>query len=89
MLCKSKNNPKTEKILLEAVKDWDYNIKGYAIYSVKELEIGNLKDVFIPLLDSTQTRSIAIEALANSPTKDDVDYLKQLANSKKIVSKFI
>ncbi len=89
MLCKSKNNPKTEKILLEAVKDWDYNIKGYAIHSVKELGIGNLKDVFIPLLDSTQTRSIAIEALANSPTKEDIDYLKKLANSKKIVSKEI
>src|SRR5690606_5801877 len=65
------------------------NIKGYAIYSVKELEMGNLKETFIPLLDSTQTRSIAIEALANSPTKEDVDYLKQLANSEKVVSKDI
>lgn len=87
LLSKTGKNEKTEKLLLDAVKNWDYNIKGYAIYSVKELEMGNLKETFIPLLDSTQTRSIAIEALANSPTKEDVDYLKQLANSQETVDK--
>lgn len=87
LLSKTGKNEKTEKLLLDALKNWDYNIKGYAIYSVKELEMGNLKETFIPLLDSTQTRSIAIEALANSPTKEDVDYLKQLANSQETVDK--
>jgi len=89
LLSKTGKNKKTEKLLLDAVKNWEYNIKGYAIFSVKELEIGNLKETFIPLLDSTKTRPIAIEALANSPTKEDVDYLKQLANSEKVVSKDI
>ena len=86
LLSKTGKNSKTEKLLLNAVKNWEYNLKGYAIYSVKELEMGNLKEAFAPLLDSTQTRSIAIEALANSPTKADVDYLKQLAKSKGIIS---
>ena len=89
LLSKTGKNEKTEKLLLHAVKNWEYNIKGYAIFSVKELEMGNLKETFIPLLDSTKTRPIAIEALANSPTKEDVDYLKQLANSEKVVSKDI
>lgn len=89
LLSKTGKNEKTEKLLLDAVKNWEYNIKGYAIFSVKELEMGNLKETFIPLLDSTKTRPIAIEALANSPTKEDVDYLKQLANSEKVVSKDI
>jgi HEAT repeat protein len=89
LLSKTGKNEKTEKLLLDAVKNWDYNIKGYAIYSVKELEMGNLKEAFIPLLDSTKTRPIAIEALANSPTKEDMDYLKQLASSEKVVSKDI
>ena len=89
LLSKTGKNEKTEKLLLDAVKNWDYNIKGYAIFSVKELEMGNLKETFIPLLDSTKTRPIAIEALANSPTKEDVDYLKQLANSEKVVTKDI
>lgn len=79
-------NKKTEELLLDAVKNWNYNIKGYAIYSVKELQIGNLKETFIPLLDSTQTRSIAIQALANSPTIEDVDYLKEISQNENPVS---
>lgn len=70
----------------DAVKNWDYSIKGYAIYSIKELRIGNLKDDFIPLLDNPQTRSIAIQALANSPTKEDVDFVNQLLDNKSPVS---
>ena len=80
-------NKKTEKLLLDAVRNWDYSIKGYAIYSIKELRIGNLKNDFIPLLDNPQTQSIAIQALANSPTKEDVDYLKQLVGNDGPVSK--
>ena len=79
-------NKKTEKLLLDAVRNWDYSIKGYAIYSVKELRIGKLKNDFIPLLDNPQTRSIAIQALANSPTKEDVDYLKQLVEKENPIS---
>ncbi|TYA84093.1 HEAT repeat domain-containing protein [Seonamhaeicola marinus] len=89
LLSKTGKNEKTEQLLLDAVKNWDYNKKGYAIYSVKELQMGNLKETFIPLLDSTKTRAIAIEALANSPTKEDVDYLKELANSEETVNKDI
>ncbi|MCR5612053.1 hypothetical protein, partial [Treponema sp.] len=80
-------NKKTEKLLREAVKNWDYSIKGYAIYSMKELRIGNLKNDFIPLLDNPQTRSIALQALANSPTKEDVDFVNQLLDSEGPVSK--
>lgn len=89
LLSKTGKNEKTEKLLLEAVNNWDYNIKGYAIFSIKELQIGNLKDVFTPLLDSSKTRKIAIQALANSPTKEDVDYLKKLANSQETIHKDI
>lgn len=86
ILSVTSKNEKTEKLLLEAVKNWDYNIKGYAIYSIKVLEVGNLLESFQPLLDSTKTRSIAIEALANSPTKEDVDYLKDLVATQDTVS---
>ncbi len=86
ILSVTEKNEKTERLLFEAVKNWNYNIKGYAIYSVKVLEIGNLLESFQPLLDSTQTRSIAIEALANSPTKEDVNYLKALIVEQDTVS---
>jgi hypothetical protein len=71
-------NDKTEELLKQAVKTWDMNIKGYAIFSVKELQIGNLLEIFKPLLDNSKTRSIALEALANSPTEADRGYLIEL-----------
>jgi HEAT repeat protein len=73
-------NEKTEDLLMQAVRTWDIKLKGYAIYSVKQLQIGNLLETFKPLLDSPQTRSIALKALANSPTKADRQYLLELVN---------
>jgi HEAT repeat protein len=87
ILSTTKKNKKTENLLLEAVKNWNYKIKGYAIYTIKTLKMGNLLETIRPLLDSTQTRSITLEALANSPTKDDLDYLKGLVAKQDTVSK--
>lgn len=85
-LAQTGKNPKTEQIVLEAVKNWDFDIKGYAIYTVKELQIGNLLETFKPLLENGKTKRIALEALANSPTKEDKDYLLNLANQKDSIS---
>ncbi len=79
-------NAKTEELLKNAVKKWDIKIKGYAIYSIAQLQIGNLLETFRPLLDSSQTRRIALEALANSPTENDRQYLYDLVNKQDTVS---
>lgn len=79
-------NSKTEEVLKHAVQTWDLNIKGYAIYSVKELQIGNLLETFKPLLEHKETRSISLEALANSPTKDDQEFLYTLVNEQDTIS---
>lgn len=79
-------NPKTETLLKEAVKNWEFNIKGYAIYSIKTLGIGNILEIMKPLLDSASTREIALEALANSPAKEDQDYLLTLVDKSDSVS---
>ncbi len=75
ILSKTPRNPQTEDLLKRAVTEWDMNIKGYAIYSIKELQIGDLLETMRPILDSTKTRRIALEALANSPTDADRNYL--------------
>ena len=85
-LSQTGKNPVTEQVVLDAVKNWDFDIKGYAIYSVKELQIGNLLQTFKPLLENDKTKKIALEALANSPTKEDKDYLLNLANQKDSIS---
>ncbi|MFD2907108.1 HEAT repeat domain-containing protein [Flavobacterium ardleyense] len=86
ILSQTGKNPETEKIVLEAVTNWDLNIKGYAIYTVKELQIGNLLQTFKPFLDNDKTRKIALEALANSPTNSDKEYLKTLTTKKDSIS---
>lgn len=86
ILSKTGNNPETEKIVLNAVKNWDINSKGYAIYTVKELQIGNLLETVKPFLDNDKTRKITLQALANSPTSTDNEYLKSLINQKETVS---
>ena len=79
-------NAKTEALLKQAVESWDMNIKGYAIYSVKELQMGDLLETFKPLLSDKKTRSISLEALANSPTQTDRSYLFELVNNQDTVS---
>ncbi len=82
ILSKTGKNGKTEELLLRAVREWDINVKGYAIYSVKELQIGNLIELLKPVLNNSKTRGIALEALASSPTQADRDYLFGLTNGK-------
>ncbi len=84
---KSELNAKTEKALKKAVKEWEIGIKGYAIYSLKELEVSNLLPVLKPLLDSTQTRSIALGALANSKTREDQEFFLSLFENKEAIPK--
>jgi HEAT repeat protein len=86
ILSSTQLNSKTEELLKKAVKEWDINIKGYAIYSVAQLQIGNLLETFKPLLDSSQTRRISLEALANSPSENDRQYLYDLVNKQDTVS---
>lgn len=79
-------NQKTEHILKEAVQNWDLNVKGYAIYSVAQLHIGNLLDILLPLLNNSKTRRISLKALANSPTERDARYLYDLIEKQDTVS---
>lgn len=77
------NNPKTEELVKNAVNNWNINLKGYAIYTLKELQVGNLLGTLRPLLNDEKTRKISLEALANSPTKEDNEYLISELNSRK------
>lgn len=74
------SNPTTDHLLKEAVKTWEWNTKGYAVFSIKELRMGNLLETLRPLLDSQATRAIALGALANSPTETDRQFLVSLSH---------
>lgn len=76
----TENNPVTEELVKNAVKNWDIKLKGYAIYTMKELQMGKLLELLRPLLNDDKTKRIALEALANSPTKEDNEYLIRILN---------
>lgn len=78
ILSETRPNAKTEGLLKQAALDWDINVKGYAIYSIQKLKIGKLMPAFKPLLNSEKTRNITLQALANSPTPADQQYLLNL-----------
>lgn len=80
-------NPRTEDLLRAAVREWDIDLKGYAIWPMKELRMGNLAGLLGPLVDSAETRRIALEALANSPTEADRHHLHALADGSDTVPK--
>jgi hypothetical protein len=74
----TKLNDKTAYLLKQAVQNWDIDFKGYAIDAIKELQMGDLLAILEPLLNNQKTRTVSLEALANSPTKADNDYLQKL-----------
>ena len=86
ILSKTTLNARTEYLLKEAVREWDTDRKGYAIYPIKKLQIGNLLPILEPLLDSSLTRNIALEALADSPTENDRQYVIDLIAQQDTVS---
>jgi HEAT repeat protein len=75
-------NEKTDKLLKQAVVSVDIDDRIKIVEVIKELQVGNLKEVLIPLLDSSKTRRVSLQALANSPTKSDRQVLIDLINSK-------
>lgn len=77
------NNPKTEELVRNAVKNWDINLKGYAIYTLGELQLPNVLPLVQPLLQNQKTRQISLRALANSPTKEDRAYIATAISSNK------
>ncbi|AOC93940.1 hypothetical protein BB050_00798 [Flavobacterium anhuiense] len=83
-LSKTSNDLQTEKIVKNAVATWDINLKGYAIYTVKELQMGNLLELLKPLIENDKTKRISLEALANSPTQKDREYLISLVDKTKM-----
>ncbi len=74
--------PETESLVKEAVETWETEIKGYAIYTMRALKMGHLKAILAPLLEHQETRAISLEALANSPTPEDREFLLSLHSNK-------
>ena len=89
ILSETELNPRTEKVLKDAVINWDMPIKCAAINSIEDLRIGNLLKIMKPLMDSSQTWKCACQALASSPTKEDSEYIISLASKGPLSQKYL
>jgi len=81
-LAVTKLNSKTETLVKEAFKrSVRLSVKVNALYTMKELRMGTLKDTVRFALHFKKSRPLALLALANSPTPEDQDFLNSLAKA--------
>ncbi len=72
------NTTETDKLIREALTDKRSLVQDYALTAVISLHMEHLKKILLPLLANAELRSKAIEALAQSRTREDQDYAAQL-----------
>jgi len=87
LLSKIAKTERSEQLLLSCIRNWDDDIKGYAIQSAYQLKLGNLLGTFQSLLSDSKIRPVALKALANSPTKEDTDFVKKLVDETALADK--
>ncbi|MDO8366455.1 MAG: HEAT repeat domain-containing protein [Saprospiraceae bacterium] len=78
--------PASEKALRKAVQEWDIHEKGYAIFSLKQLQAGNLRSLLKPWLSQPMTKNIALEALVESPSPKDFRFVKRFVQKSSPIS---
>lgn len=82
----TKPNDQSEALLKQAIRDWDIGIKGFAIQALSEHQYGNVLETVMPLLENPKTRSVSLQALANSPSAADQAYLAFLIGSQDTIA---
>ncbi|MCE7040695.1 hypothetical protein [Dyadobacter sp. CY312] len=80
LLINTKYSQNTDKILRNAISTWPLHLKGYAIVPAQKLQLGNMLPLLTPLLDSSRTRRASLQALADSPTEADREFVINLSN---------
>ena len=70
--------PEVDSVIIKAIRDWDINIKGYAIVALGIHQRGEYKDILLPYLKEPQLREVILETMQNSETETDVLYAEEL-----------
>jgi len=76
-------SPHVDTIIINAIRDWDLKIKGYAIVSLGIHRKGNFKDILAPYYKEQELREIIIQTLEQSQTGEDVLYAEELKRKKR------
>jgi len=71
-------NPKVEDLIVQALKEWDPSIKGYAVVALSVHKRGHYKSILAPYVKETQLREVIIETLEKSSVEEDIVFAEQL-----------
>jgi hypothetical protein len=71
-----------DSIVIQSIKTWDNDYKGYAIAALRQRDIEKF-EILRPYLDNETTRNISIQVLEESKFQSDKDKIEKLKNEKK------
>jgi hypothetical protein len=71
-------DPKVDSIIVDAIRDWDVSIKGYAIVALSIHKKGHYKDILAPYFKEPQLQDVIIETLQKSNVQADILYAEHL-----------
>jgi hypothetical protein len=74
---------KVDSLIIESIKTWDKDFKGYAIAALFQRDNLEKFEILKPYLDNETTRSISIQALEKSKFQSDKDKIEKLKKKKK------
>ncbi|MBS1782701.1 MAG: hypothetical protein JSS78_06525 [Bacteroidetes bacterium] len=82
-LARFDTNKKVESLIVQALKEWEAGIKGYAVVALGVYKKGGYKDILAPYLKEPQLREVIIETLEHSESNADVIYAEELKRKRR------
>lgn len=74
---------KVDSLIIQSIKSWDKDYKGYAIASLFQRDNIEKFEILKPYLDDEKTRNISIQVLEKSKFQSDKDKIETLKKEKK------
>jgi hypothetical protein len=76
-------SPAVDSLIIQSMKNWDNNYKGYAIAALFQRDNLEKFEILKPYLHNKTTRNITIEVLEKSKFQSDIDKIEKLKKKKR------
>lgn len=76
-------SPAVDSLIIQSMKNWDNNYKGYAIAALFQRDNLEKFEILKPYLHNKTTRNISIEVLEKSKFQSDIDKIEKLKKKKR------
>ncbi|MFN8611297.1 MAG: hypothetical protein U0931_27380 [Vulcanimicrobiota bacterium] len=86
---REKLDGESQQLLRQAVRNWEAQVRGYAIYVMAQNHMPELKSLLMPSLEVKSLRAVSLMALAASPTPEDQNYLASLPLDGEVLNAYL